>query len=395
MRSNIKSFAKKFIPKSFKNLIRNIRSNQHVLLQNIYAAKHSKRVLLSYITSPFTDKVNLAHTNTAEAVEIAKTFDKLGYIVDVVDFSNTKQIDFSPYDVVFGFGFPMENSFYSPKKMLRIHYGTGRHPLYQNQQTIKRFADFYDRYGIFIPDSARLVMHNCYFQTALSDAVITLGGEAEKKVYQQFTNKPVYYLSDTAFAVHDATGISDKRNITEAKKHFLWIGGYGLVHKGLDLLLDLFLQRNDIHLHIFGHLDQEPEFMKLYQDKLSKAQNIHPYGFVSLDSELFKNVITLCQWVLSPSCSEGSPTAVLNGCYNGGLIPIVTENSIIPNDGFVQIIPDLTSKAIEETINSAMSLQDNEIQKLTQQVITFSRKHYTIETFGKNMTEILQNILHE
>jgi hypothetical protein len=99
--------------------------------------------------------------------------------------------------------------------------------------------------------------------------------------------------------------------------------------------------------------------------------------------------------VLSPSCSEGSPTAVLNGCYNGGLIPIVTENSIIPNDGFVQIIPDLTSKAIEETINSAMSLQDNEIQKLTQQVITFSRKHYTIETFGKNMTEILQNILHE
>lgn len=77
--------------------------------------------------------------------------------------------------------------------------------------------------------------------------------------------------------------ILKNRNINEVKKNFLWMGSLGLIHKGLDLLLEIFNELPDYNLYICGSTKNEPEFEYLYFDELYRTKNIHTYGFVGVD----------------------------------------------------------------------------------------------------------------
>ena len=80
---------------------------------SIYKSKDSKkRVLICFIIAPFyLKKRSIKHVNVIESRIIAREFYKLGFSVDVVDYRCTRKINYSKYDVIFGFGVPFSNSF--------------------------------------------------------------------------------------------------------------------------------------------------------------------------------------------------------------------------------------------------------------------------------------------
>ena len=89
------------------------------------------------------------------------------------------------------------------------------------------------------------------------------------------------------------------KDFNNAKKHFLWFGSSGMIHKGLDLLLDIFSKREEIHLHICGPLEGNQSFNKLFTMSYLKP-NIHYHGFVSINSTLFKEAAAKMRFCYFP-----------------------------------------------------------------------------------------------
>ncbi len=56
--------------------------------------------------------------------------------------------------------------------------------------------------------------------------------------------------------------------------------------------------------------------------------NIDHYGKIDIHSDTFKQLVKQSDWVISATCCEGCPSAVLE-CMAHGLVPIVTENASI------------------------------------------------------------------
>ena len=72
---------------------------------------------------------------------------------------------------------------------------------------------------------------------------------------------------------------------------FLWFYGYGAVHKGLDILLDIFSEKKEYTLNIVGNIDTEKDFINIYAKELYSLPNIKYHGFLSPMSNEYKNVI--------------------------------------------------------------------------------------------------------
>lgn len=117
-----------------------------VKIENVFDSDFKKRVLISYITFPFLDKkrLNLNHSSNAEAIIIARVFDSLGYIVDVIrynaDFKRTKFKN-RKYDLIFGLepNFLKATKLYRPEKS--IYYATGAYCKFQNRAEKSRLSD--------------------------------------------------------------------------------------------------------------------------------------------------------------------------------------------------------------------------------------------------------------
>jgi hypothetical protein len=74
----------------------------------VETAGRSKRALVSYLTKPFrllpNDPLNLLFSNIGIARSIVQVLDDLGYIVDIVEWKDTKFIPDRHYDLFIGHG---------------------------------------------------------------------------------------------------------------------------------------------------------------------------------------------------------------------------------------------------------------------------------------------------
>src|SRR5947209_8560440 len=117
----------KFFVKKLYNKVRGfVKGPKIIYISNIFEKSNDKNVLISYITSPFKNGLKYSHTSSNECMIICKVFSELGYNVDIVDFDALDfKIDYSKYGVIFGFGHPLENSYYhiDLKNTKTIYYG--------------------------------------------------------------------------------------------------------------------------------------------------------------------------------------------------------------------------------------------------------------------------------
>ncbi|MBY0427162.1 MAG: glycosyltransferase, partial [Cytophagales bacterium] len=249
---------------------------------------------------------------------MAEIFDQLGYRVDAIHYNDeVTEIDFNNYDIIFGFGEPLERSFYMPtlKGTIRIYYGTGNHFHFINPASINRVKELYEKTGVLMVISARYATRMWSLQNVLSDAMIVLGNEFTANTYRATFNKNIYTLPASFYKVMNID-LSHK-NFGKARNNFLWFGSNGVVHKGLDILLEIFDKRKEINLHICGLKPYESEFVKYYSDILTKRENIKNYGFIELKSPQFAELMMQCAFVIFPSASEGGCASVITVMGNG------------------------------------------------------------------------------
>jgi glycosyltransferase involved in cell wall biosynthesis len=130
----------------------------------------------------------------------------------------------------------------------------------------------------------------------------------------------------------------------------MFLGSRGQVHKGLDLLLEVFAARPLLTLYVCSPFREESDFCRLYRRELWSTRNVRPIGFIDPTGRQFQEVASRCHYLVLPSCSEGQAGSVLTG-MSGGLIPLVSRECGF-DDTDVHLLPDCTLPGIAAAIDA-------------------------------------------
>ena len=380
---------KKLIPKKIKSVIIHFKNNK--IIKNYFQTKYKRNALISYIVVPFK-KSSLSHTNYYEVQSWAKILSELGYNVDIIHYENNKNIDLLKYDLICGFGDVFQYYFegkYSHAKT--IYYGAGMHVCHQNYASLSRVKDVYKKKGIWLGKSARFVEKTWTHQTTLVDGIIALGNYVCAESYKKYYDGMVLSLPAPFYKVQDARLIL-KNRIHNSNKDFLWFGSFGLVHKGLDLLLDFFSKNQEYTLHICGDIENEKDFIQAYKQELSKTNNIINHGFIDIQGDKFAEILTLCSFVIYPSCSEGGSPSVITAIGNGGLIPVITKETTV-STGFEIMIETLDEVGISNAVKKAKQVKAAELLDLSKKNLDYVLQNHSQEHYQNQLKIAIGNVL--
>lgn len=357
------------------------------LISNLYNTNHSKKVLISYIVSPFKDENNFWHQNYFTSHLIAEVFAEQGYNVDVVDFlSRTETIDYGSYDVVFGFGYVFEQSFYhaNRKAAKRILFVTGAHEEFQNLMSLRCVEDFYQLSGKWIPSESKVLPAGTYYAMHSSDIVIIL---SESHVYNDFRSRFKNLLFSLNNNIIGAFTGFEQKTIANRSRSFLFLSGAYQLAKGLHIFLELVKRRKDLHFYlILPSLNAELE--EYYRDILYNNPNLTFFKSIRMDSAEMREAIEKCSYVLAPSYVDGLPGGTIEP-MSAGLIPIVSQYCGFAAKDFIFEMEDLTTDCLEQHIEKALALSDEEYLTYSTNV-----KNYTIANFSiESVKESFKNLI--
>ncbi|TRZ52990.1 glycosyltransferase family 1 protein [bacterium] len=341
-------------------------------------------VLLSYITYAFLRPKNTpeSHTNYWECREIARTFLELGYNVDVIDWKNSSFIPRKKYayflDIYANMG---RLSPLMSKDCIKIFHATGSHWLFQNHAEYERLIALQRRRGVSL-----LPRRNTPPSLAIenADTTLLLGNGTTESTYQYADKKITRIpLSTTHFFPYP-----DKKDINEAKKKFVWFGGGGMVHKGLDLVLEAFAEMPEYQLSICGNVKEEKDFEKAYWKELYKTPNIKTFGKVDPGGKIFHEIIESSVALVYPSCSEGQSGAVI-ACMHAGMIPAISRQSGVDVNDFGIVFQENTVEEIKKTVRTIASMTNKEIETRSKKAWEYARTHHTRERFTVAFQEFI------
>ena len=365
------------------------------VIKNLYNTKFNKSVLIVYLVSAFNKKKNISHSNLTECRTFDEIFKEMGYNIDVINLNSTKKIK-KQYDVVLGMDVALEQSFLNKKDSTKhIFYATGACPIYSNMISTKKARDFYLKNKVLLLNSIRKIEYTQDFQIFLSDAVIVLGNDFVKNTYLQYDDQKQRYKNLNAFYFDIINPHISKKDFGTARKNFIWFGSLGALHKGLDIVIDYFLEHPEYNLYICGLNTSEKIFLDFYMSKINNKKNIHLCGFLKIGSIEFNNLVNNCAFALYPSLSEGGSPALLNIIANGGIIPIHSKQSGIDFDkGFSFELEENTSIAIGKVVSKIEVMSDNNIKNMAIECTNYVRSHFTYERYKDNLRNIVKNILN-
>jgi glycosyltransferase involved in cell wall biosynthesis len=362
-------------------------------VNNYFGADRDRRILISYTTRPFCKGVSLHHTNTAEALAMAEVCHAMGFVVDVVDYCDADPVDYDRYDAILGFGEPLIHRFYeTDRQITTVYYGTGMPAFRQNAAALSRVADVHRKKGVWMPESVRLADKTWSIQTSLVDAIITLGNETVIAAYQACFPGRIYNVPVTFFSPFPPGDLQVRKQYEQARRHFLWFGSGGLIHKGLDLVLDVFRDLPDLDLHVAGPLDKEKRFLSCYHSELYETPNVHAHGFVELDSDLYGSLLETCGYVILPSCSEGEPSSVVNPMAYG-LVPVVPDTAGIRVEDFGMRLQGLAVPQIRQAVTACASLAPEDLKDRSCRCLQHTRQTHSLDAYQRRLTDSLSDIL--
>lgn len=323
-----------------------------------------KRALVSYVsTLPiychpyFVD----SHNSKLTCYLICKFLNSKGYSVDLKRYDDVRVNSKKKYDLFFGH----TSTFPEIKKRLNLRgqtilLTTGSEPTFGNTSQVRQAAELFKRKGVYLSVFEENIVKPALEAHEEADKILMMGNEFVKNTwYKKFKNK--YNLINNVSAIQP-----EFPGVVRRKKNFLFISSIGQVHRGLDLLLDVFSRKEyrQYKLYVCSSFDQEAEFTSLYKNELFFTDNINPIGYVNIRSRKFKEIIRDCDYVILPSCSEGQSSSVVN-TLRMGLIPVVTENVGLPDLTSIGItIEDTTIEKLTEAVNKAINLTDDDFHSM-------------------------------
>jgi len=327
--------------------------------------------------------------------KIVSIFSELGYTVDCIQFTNRNFIPTKKYDVFFSFScsnllrlvaFAPESS-----KAIKIwHPGTSS-LVYNNAAEMKRINDLKKRRDgvVYFPkrQESDEGVENRVIE--LADHIVVFDG---KQVRGTFSEKAQNKI--TGVRVASSLGfVKKKSEAIPPEREFMWHFGNGAVHKGLDLLLEVFARNPQWKLNITGAVEEERDFMKIYNKELTEMPNVVLHGRIQPDSREFTKIMKKCFAFIAPSCSESISLACAT-MMQAGLYPLVSRDTGIdlPQHSGIYL-GTCTSEEIEEKIKKAYGLANKELERQIKETQSFALKHYSRETFTEDMRRFLSGVL--
>lgn len=347
------------------------------------------RVLISYITAPFEKNMDgkSFHTNQKEAVQILKVFIQNNFAIDIchcLESHAIPEIKQSSYDVIFGFGEPFVEACRSNPKAKKIIYCTEAFPDFVKQKEQERLAYYKERYGkeINVSRHGKFYLPQ-HFQPA--DFLLFKGNSETRKTFASLGHIKDFFPIAPAPFVNPNYEYTE-RNIANTKKNFVWFGSYGAVHKGLDILVDLFNKHPEWQLSVCGLWNEEKNLLP------ELRSNIRVFGFMDTSSDEFIQMVNNHSFVILPTCSEGMSSGVLT-CMVHGLIPLVSRESGIDLSNPEQYLEDYHVDYIEQKLINWSGASDESLLQLHKSTFEDSRQRYNLKVFSETFDSHLKKCL--
>lgn len=352
--------------------------------------KPKGHVLVSYIPGPLLykkdDKRFLNHSNAWESAEIAKIFNRHGYAVDAISWNDTDFVPDKEYVAVFDIHMNLKRC--SAPSSYKIFHVTGSDPAFSNMAEQERISDLKKRRGTEVSPRRSIKAADVelfHDNLAAADAVSLIGNEVTAGTLPKGSQQKLNLVGPTG------SHLSAHRDssLINIRKEFVWFNGGGAVHKGLDLVLEVFARNPGLVLHVIGPYLNERDFVSAYDHELTKCPNIISHGFLSPSSTKFQDITKCVIGFVSPSCSEGVSTSAIT-CMQYGMIPILSKNSGIDLDRDMgYILGECTIDEIEATVLNIVDKPESDIRQIIANSQEYALKKFSREAFSKNMENII------
>jgi glycosyltransferase involved in cell wall biosynthesis len=364
----------------------------HNYYKNVLKTNYDKNVLISYITHPIRHGLIKVHSNYLELYVLLEIFNSLKFNIDLVNYTYKGEIDYSKYDVIFGFGYSFGKSFYdsSAKNALKVCYLTGSLELF-NQ--MKRNKYLKERKGVTVIPRRNYYWPYLQESISMSDGVIVTGNEWTASTVRPYNSK-VLTVRLPIFLTEKEKILSliKNKDFNKAKKIFLWFGSSGALLKGLDLCLDIFSDRKDLFLHVCGPVNKEEDFWTLYKRELTELSNIKYHGFVNIDSDLFWQIVSDTAFAIFPSASEGTSGSLLHA-MNYGLIPIATiESGVNIKKDYGILLEDYKIEYIVNKINEIIDYRAEKLREMALITVEYTHSNHNRESYQLDVLNALKSL---
>lgn len=348
--------------------------------------------LLSFVTHPFaitkSELQKSPHTTPWECMEMACILLERGYSVDVIEWNNSTFQPKKQYSIIIDSHQNIERlQSVLPKTCIKIHYITGAHAEYQNRAELTRLQEFTKRRGAtLIPRRQMLPSRNIEY----ADYAIALGNDFAKDTYA-YSGKKIAQLPLFSNAFFPSP---EHKDFEKVKRNFVWIGGGGAIHKGLDLVLEAFAVLPDYHLTVCGPVEAEKDFYDFYRKELCDTPNIKFVGRIDVGGPQFKAITDNAVGLIYPSSSEGQSGSVVTALH-AGLIPIVTYQSGVDVSPFGYTLQDFSVSEVTNSIQKISALPVEELQRRAVAAWTYARENHTREIYRKKYGDFIDAIIKE
>jgi glycosyltransferase involved in cell wall biosynthesis len=354
------------------------------------SGKPKGTVLFSYRIEGFVLAPNdprlKSHTNYWQSVQMARTFQELGYCVDVIDYRNQSFQPEKNYSIIVDCRRNLERL--APlvsKDCLKIFHTDTADLLFHSMAEANRLLALQQRRGVTL-SPRRFELPTRGIEHA--DCVTTSGNEFTIGTYR-YANRPIYRLP-----VPVATQFPwpEHKDWEACRNRFLWLSSYGMVHKGLDLALEAFAGMPDCHLTICAPVEQENDFQQAYRKELYETPNIHTEGWIPTDGERIRNIALSCVGLIYTTCSEGGGASAVQ-CMHMALIPTVSYEASVDVYDFGFLLKSCSIPDIREAIGTISSLPVEALKSKARKAWEHARAYHTREKFAEEYRRVVTQIL--
>jgi len=370
---------------------------ENIISKNV---KPTRSAAMYYKTEPFyTDISNYQHTNNWEIVKAIEILTNKGFSVDLIDRGNHSWTPKKRYDLFLGLGVGNSGKNFAryaklssaPKKVL---LAMGPQPDISNKLVLDRYDAFYNRTGYLAPPMRTVqdVIDDKFIEIIDETDYIFCIGEKNTQSFNSFKkfNKPIlnFYPAISPDIIYKGEWLKSRD-----LKSFLCFAGNGFICKGVDIVLESFLQNPDKHLHICGP-SSEPSFFNYYKDKINVSSNIHYHGFIKPGGSKFNDLVSTCAFTIFNSAAEGCCTSVAT-TIKAGLIPVInswTGINITDDIGITINNDGCLIKGTNEAIQTTTKFSDIEYKRAVTRLLK-KAKIFSQDSFIESYTTAIECVL--
>lgn len=383
-----KKHIKKILPKYIIDFLKSLKAKfSNKIISNVYQTNYKRNCLIVYITVPFRKGIASSHQNSWQVVEMARIISSFDYNVDVIDYEYNRNHFVKKYDLLIDLH-PRDNCVYQTSlktDCIKIAYMTGSNTRFSNNAEKTRLDNLERRKHKRLIQRRSAVLISRKIEKY--NAMFFIGNKYNLQTFSEFKLPPVYFIKNNGYLLNIQ---GNKRS----EKNFCFIGSFGQVHKGLDLLLEVFAYKcTDCNLYICSSFKEEEDFCNLYNKELYKTKNIFPIGFINIEGEQFKEVVEKCSYMIMPSCSEGLAGSVITA-MSAGLIPIVSRECGFEDDEVIHL-EDCSLECLEKTIDEYAFKNIDWINSESERVKRIVEERYSQKCFSDSIFKAFNDVLQQ